>query len=169
MHGQYQSHMHSITKCQWWGIAFTLKHSSSVIPRCFITWYMAIYLQTKLLKQAIFHTLEDILVVNDFQVLTFRSEDLLRVLSTTHRVGSHLCLLHLLAHLVCSILATQNEVVHRLQTEQSQEVPRERRHPSDIQIAGTDTSLQHLLELRCQWEGEFHCGKSVDVPVIEYT
>ena len=129
-----------------------------------MTRYIAIYLQTKLLKQAILHTLEDVFVINDLQVLALCSEDLLWVFGTTHGVCSHLCLLHLLAHLVCSILATQDEVVHRLQTEQGQEVPRERRHPSDVQVAGTNTSLQHLFELRCQREGQFHCATLADNP-----
>ena len=96
-------------------------------------------------------------MVNDLQVLSLRSEDLLGILCAAHGIGSHLSLLHLLAHLVGGILATQDEVVNRLETEQSQEVPRKRRHPSDIQIAGTDTGLQHLLELRCKREWQFHC------------
>jgi len=109
--------------------------------QCFLTGYIAIYLQTKLLEKTIFHTLENVLVVDDLQVLALCSEDLLGVFSTTHGIRTHLSLLHLLAHLVRSILATQDEVVHWLQTKQCQEVPRERRHPPDVQIAGTDTSL----------------------------
>ena len=116
----------------------------------------SIQLYTQLCKQAILHTLQDIPVVDNLQVLALGKEDLLGVFRTTHRVGTHLCLLHLLAHLVRGVFAAQDEVIHRLQTEQRQEVPGQRRDPSHIQVARANTGLQHLLELRGEREGQFH-------------
>jgi len=86
----------------------------------------SIQLYTQLCKQAILHTLQDIPVVDNLQVLALGKENLLGVLRTAHGVGTHLRLLHLLAHLICGVFAAQNEVVHGLQTEERQEVPGER-------------------------------------------
>lgn len=92
-------------------------------------------------------------MVDDFEVLTLSIEELRRVFSATHGVGvAHLCLLHLLRHLVRGVLAAQDEVVYGLQAEEREEVPRERGNPSDVQIAGADAGLQHLLELRGEGE-----------------
>jgi hypothetical protein len=116
----------------------------------------SIHLYTELRKQAVFHALQNIPVVNDLQVLALSKENLLGVFRTTHGVGTHLRLLHLLAHLVRSVLAAQDEVVDGLQTEERQEVPGQRRDPSHVQVARANTSLQHLLELRGEREGQFH-------------
>lgn len=116
----------------------------------------SIHLYTQPRKQAILHALQNVPVVNDLQVLAFSKEDLLGVFRTTHRVGTHLALLHLLGHLVGGVFAAQDEVVHGLQAEERQEVPGERRDPSHVQVARTNTGLQHLLELRGEREGQFH-------------
>jgi hypothetical protein len=55
-----------------------------------------------------------------------------------------------------TVVATEDEVVNRLQTKQSQKVPRQTRNPSDIEISSTNTRLQHRLELRSQREGKLH-------------
>lgn len=116
----------------------------------------SIHLYTQLRKQAVLHALQNIPVIDDLQVLAFGNEDLLWVFRAAHGVGTHLRLLHLLAHLVRGVFAAQNEVVHGLQTEQRQEVPGERRDPSHVQVARAHTCLQHLLELRGEGEGQFH-------------
>jgi hypothetical protein len=43
-----------------------------------------------------------------------------------------------------------------LQTKESQEVPRQTRNPSDVEISSANTRLQHRLELRSQREGQLH-------------
>jgi hypothetical protein len=118
----------------------------------------SIRLYTQLRKQAILHALQNIPVVNDLQVLALGKEDLFGVFRTAHRVGTHLRLLHLLAHLVRGVFAAQDEVVHGLQTEEREEVPGQRRDPSHIQVARAHTGLQHLLELRGEREWQFHWG-----------
>ena len=55
-----------------------------------------------------------------------------------------------------TVIAAEDEVVYRLQTEQGQEVPRQTRDPSDIKIFSSNTRLQHRLELRSQREWQFH-------------
>ena len=116
----------------------------------------SIHLYAELRKQAVFHALQNIPVVNDLQVLALSKENLLGVFRTTHGVGTHLRLLHLLAHLVRGVFAAQDKVVNRLKTEERQEVPGQRRDPSHVQVARTNTGLQHLLELRGEREGQFH-------------
>lgn len=61
------------------------------------------------------------------------------------------------AALRLTIIASEDEVVHWLQAEKSEEVPAQARNPPDIEIAGADASLEHLLELRCEGKRKFHC------------
>lgn len=74
-----------------------------------------------------------------------------------------LAAVYLVSHLISqehrgkrTVVATQDEVVDGLQTEEGQEVPRQTRNPSDVKVSGTNTRLQHGLELRSQRERKLH-------------
>lgn len=56
-------------------------------------------------------------------------------------------------NLELTIVAAEDEVIDGLQAEQRQEIPRKTRDPSNVQIPGANTGLEHRLELRRQWEG----------------
>jgi hypothetical protein len=91
-------------------------------------------------------------VVQDLQILSFVQEELIRVLLRTHNARTGIGHGHLLRDLVGSwkgalsartevrlaqeeihtIVAAKDKVVDGLQAEQSQEVPGQTRHPSDV-------------------------------------
>lgn len=54
----------------------------------------------ELRKQSVLNSIQNVPVLDDFQVLRFGVEDLLLVLGAAHWVLAHLLLHHLLAHLV---------------------------------------------------------------------
>jgi hypothetical protein len=67
---------------------------------------------------------------------------------------------------VLTIVAAKDEVVDWLQTKEGKEIPGQTGYPSYVQVASSDAGLEHRLELRCQWEGQFHCeARSANIPV----
>lgn len=60
----------------------------------------------------------------------------------------------------------QNQTVDRVETEQTQEVPRDTRDVADVHVRGLDASLEHRLEADGQRERKASCdGEGVSSTV----
>jgi hypothetical protein len=56
-----------------------------------------------------------------------------------------------------TVVTAEDKVEDRLQSKNTQEVPRNARHPPGVHVLGGHTSLEHALELDGQGERQFHC------------
>lgn len=92
----------------------------------------------------------------NLQVFDFGLEHLVRVLARTERVGvgGRIRLGHLLRDLTGGILVPEDEDEDALQPEKAQKIPRQTRHPPDVQVSGHDSRLQHGFEADGEWEWE---------------
>lgn len=127
-------------------------------------------------EKAVLHIIKHRVVLNDGQVLGLGLELLVGVLAgATEGVHLHLLSLHLLGNLAGSftvlasvshtvtkfqslrtIVASEQENIDKLQTENAKKVPTDTRHPSGVHVMRLHTSLKHALELDGDGEGEFH-------------
>lgn len=64
--------------------------------------------------------------------------------------------LHILG-LIRGVVSSQNQGVYAVQTEKIEEVPRQRRNPSNVHVWSVDASLQHCLEADSKWERQTCC------------
>jgi ABC-type nickel/cobalt efflux system permease component RcnA len=55
-----------------------------------------------------------------------------------------------------TIVAAQQKVEHGLQSENTQEVPADTRHPARVHVPGRDAGLEHALELDRQGKWQLH-------------
>lgn len=65
-----------------------------------------------------------------------------------------------------TIIATEEEDIDKLETENTQKVPTNTGHPARVHVFGLDTSLQHALELDGDGEGQFHYARSAQIVII---
>ena len=63
-----------------------------------------------------------------------------------------------------TIIASEQVVENRLETKDTQNIPRDRGHPLGIHISRSHTSLQHALELDSQWERQTDYSQSAVFP-----
>lgn len=112
-------------------------------------------------KQSALNTVEDIIMIDDLNVLGLGSEEFREVRRWAHLWCSSSSHTHLLLrNLVRRIVATEEVVEDGLKTVETDEVERDRGHPASIEVACSNTSLQHLLELWCDGEWKLHCEGS---------
>ena len=55
-----------------------------------------------------------------------------------------------------TIVADKDKIIDRLQAEEREEVPAQTTDPSYVKIRRADPGLEHLFELGCHGEGQFH-------------
>lgn len=101
-------------------------------------------------------------MLENLQILSLGQKHLVRILARSKRirVGAGIHLSHLLGHLTRRILIAQNENEDTLQAEQTQKVPRQTAHPSDIEVPGHDAGLEHALEAYGERERQFQDDKA---------
>lgn len=60
-----------------------------------------------------------------------------------------------------TVVTSKEEHIDKLETEDTQEVPTDARHPPRVHVLGQNTGLEHALELDSNGEWQFHWLRSV--------
>lgn len=59
-----------------------------------------------------------------------------------------------------TVVTSKEEHIDKLETEDTQKVPADARHPPRVHVFGHDTGLEHALELDSDGEWQFHSLRS---------
>lgn len=138
-------------------IALTLEFDA-MLPTFLLSTALVAHRKAVLLQQPGFHALSNPPMLDHFQILRLALEHLIRIIlrpQARHRPlpSPHRHPRIHRRHLLRNIRATpQQEIIHRLQPKQREEIPRQTADPPHIQIPRADAALQHGLELRRQRE-----------------